>query len=226
MKTCYIIAAGDAEKIEIKYENNDIIIACDAGLTHCEINNIEPDIVIGDFDSLGYIPNNKKTIILPVKKDDTDTFFAVKYAMEKGYNRFVIFGGAGGKRPEHTYANIAVLAYISKNGGQAFLDCDNYSITTVTNGFITFNSNMSGNVSVFSFDTHSRGVNETGLLYSVDNIEIENSSVLGVSNSFTGQKSRIGVKNGTIVIYFDGKFSDVTIDKYINDDIIKTLKNE
>ena len=214
MKTCYIISAGDADKIEILKNEDDYIIACDGGLEHCKRNNISPDLVIGDFDSLGYIPANENTLVLPVEKDDTDTSFAVKYAMEKGFKRFVIFGGAGGRRAEHTYANIALLAFVSKNGGTAYLDCGDYTITAITDSCITFKSGINGDVSVFSFDEKAEGVYEKGLKYSLYNDVLENSNPMGVSNAFTGQESLVAVKNGTLIIYFSGKNCDTDIDKF------------
>ncbi len=220
MKTCYIISAGDADKIEIIKNDGDYIIACDGGLEHCKRNNILPDLVIGDFDSLGYIPANENTLVLPVEKDDTDTAFAVKYAMEKGFGRLVIFGGTGGKRADHTYANIALLAYASKNGGQAYLDCGDYSITAITNSCIKFSSEMTGDVSVFSFDEKAVGVYEKGLKYSLYNDMLENSNPMGISNSFKGSDSSVAVREGTLIIYFSGKFFDTAIDKFYECDII------
>lgn len=205
MKCCYIISAGDADEIEIVKNSDDLILACDGGLEHCRRNNITPDLVIGDFDSLGYIPADENTLVLPVEKDDTDTSFAVKYAMEKEYKKIVIFGGTGGKRADHTYANIALLAYVSKNGGQAYLDCGDYSITAVTDSGITFSKDMQGDISVFSFDEKATGVYEKGLKYSLENAVLENSNPMGVSNSFTGQESYISVSKGTLLIYFSGK---------------------
>lgn len=213
MSICYIIGAGDCEKIFIDKKENDLIIAADGGLKYCERDSIVPDLILGDFDSLGFIPEQENIYVLPVEKDDTDTSFAVKYAMDKGYEKFVIFGGAGGKRSDHTYANIALLAYISKNGGIGFLDCEDYTITAITNSKILFPDYMKGDISVFSFDTVSYGVTETGLYYNFDNTDVENSIVTGVSNSFTGQKGSVSVREGTLIIYFSGKFSDVTIDK-------------
>lgn len=212
MPVCYIIGAGDCEKIRIKKEN-DLIIAADGGLKYCERDSIKPDIVLGDFDSLGFVPECENVLVLPVEKDDTDTSFAVKYAMAKGYDTFVIYGGTGGKRADHTYANIALLAYISKHGGTGFLVCGEYTITSITDSEISFPDYMNGDISVFSFDTVSHGVTETGLYYNFDNADVENSIVTGVSNSFTGKKSSVSVKNGTLIIYYYGKFSDVTIDK-------------
>lgn len=213
MSVCYIIAAGDCNRINIDKKDSDLIIAADKGLEYCHRDGIEPDVVIGDFDSLGYHPENKSVISLPVEKDDTDTSFAVKYAMNKGYNKFVIFGGTGGKRPDHTFANIALLSFISKNGGIGFLVSDNCTITAITDSTIKFSAELKGDISVFSFDTVSHGVTETGLYYNYENSDVENCIVTGVSNSFTGQESTVSVKDGTLIIYFSGNFSDCTIDK-------------
>lgn len=213
MPICYIVGAGDCEEISIDKKADDFVIAADGGLIYCKRDNITPDLVIGDFDSLGFIPEQENIYVLPVEKDDTDISFAVKYAMEKGYDTFVIFGGTGGRRADHTYANIALLAYISKHGGKGFLVCGDYTITSVTNSKISFPAYMNGDISVFSFDNVSYGVSEKGLFYNFDNTDVENSIVTGVSNSFTGQESSVSVREGTLIIYFSGKFSDVTIDK-------------
>lgn len=213
MPVCYIISAGDCSKIEIDKKEKDLIIAADKGFEYCQRDGIVPDVVIGDFDSLGYYPEKDNVISLPVEKDDTDTSFAVKYAMDKGYEKIVIFGGTGGKRPDHTFANIALLSFISKNGGIGFLVSDNCTITAITDNTIKFSDDCKGDISVFSFDTVSHGVTETGLYYNYNNADVRNCIVTGVSNSFTGQESTVNVKNGTLIIYFSGKFSDCTIDK-------------
>ena len=213
MSLCYIISAGDCTEIKIDKKENDIIIAADAGLKYCDRFGIIHDVIIGDFDSLGFVPENREVIKLPVEKDDTDTSFAVKYAMEKGFRQFVIFGGTGGKRADHTFANIALLTYISKKGCTGFLDAGDYTITAITDSAISFSADMKGDISVFSFDEKAEGVCEKGLLYTLDNAVLENSVPLGVSNSFTGQESVVSVSKGTLIIYFSGKFSDCTIDK-------------
>ena len=201
------------EKINIDKKGNDLIIAADAGMNYCRRDNIVPDIIIGDFDSLGRIPDADNVITLPVEKDDTDTSFAVKYAMEKGYKTFVIFGATGGKRQDHTFANIALLSFISKNGGIGFLVSGDTTITAVTDAKLIFPASLTGDISVFSFDTVSQGVTETGLYYNFTDAIVENSVVTGVSNSFTGKKSSVSVKKGTLIVYFSGKFSDCTLDK-------------
>lgn len=213
MSICYIVAAGDCEKISVNKNENDLIIAADAGVRYCQRDNILPDVIIGDFDSLGFIPDSQNVIALPVAKDDTDTSFAVKYAMNRGYKKIVIFGATGGKRADHTFANIALLSFISKNGCEGYLACDGFTVTSITDAKISFPDYMNGDISVFSFDSVSHGVSETGLLYSLSDADIENCNIKGVSNSFVGQKSSVSVKDGTLIVYYSGSFSDATIDK-------------
>ena len=213
MSICYIVAAGDCKKISINKNIDDLVIAADAGVKYCKRDNINPDIIVGDFDSLGYTPKEDNVISLPVAKDDTDTSFAVKYAMDKGYKKFVIFGATGGERADHTFANIALLSFISKSGCEGYLDCDGYTVTSITNSEISFPDYMKGDISVFSFDNVSYGVTEKGLLYRLSDADIENCNIKGVSNSFIGQKSSVSVKDGTLLIYYSGNFSDATIDK-------------
>ena len=54
MKRCYIVGGGNFYKDAFRPDENSLIIAADAGYRAlCEIG-ITPDIVVGDFDSLGY----------------------------------------------------------------------------------------------------------------------------------------------------------------------------
>lgn len=211
MKNCYIICAGEGEEICINKNEGDFVIAVDAGFNKCKKNGITPDLIIGDFDSLGFIPEEKNVITMPVRKDDTDTFAAVKVGLKKGFERFIFYAASGGIRPEHTYANMSLLAYISKKGKYAFMDCSSYTITAVTDGKIMFPDKMKGDISVFSFDNESHGVTEKGLEYSLDNVVMYNTTVTGISNSFTGRNSSIEVKSGTLIIYYNGRPDDAAI---------------
>ena len=113
MPVCYIIAAGDCEKISVNKNENDLIIAADGGLKYCERDGIKPDIIIGDFDSSYQIPTGNNVMVFPVKKDDTDTLLAIKEAIRLGYNRIIISGGVGGEL-DHLIANIQSLIFASE----------------------------------------------------------------------------------------------------------------
>ena len=89
------------------------------------------------------------------------------------------------------------------------------AITVITNGKAVFPDYMEGDISVFSFDNESVGVWEKGLLYSLTDAVINNYTVTGISNSFTGKESSISVKQGTLIIYYNGNPDDIKIGKNV-----------
>ncbi len=197
MKTACIFGAGEQNIEQLMLPENALVWAADGGLAYCEKLGITPDFVIGDFDSLGFVPEN--AVVLPVQKDVTDMAAAVNLAEEQGCDIFYLYGGTG-NRLDHTLANIALLIGLAHKGKKAYLCDRDYTVTAVTNGEICFDEHEKGVISVFAADEKVHGVTEEGLLYSLDNATLENRTALGVSNEFTGQKSRIAVQNGTLII--------------------------
>lgn len=197
---CYIFAAcKDALDIPvINKENNDIIIAADGGYDILKEKAIVPDVILGDFDSTGNIPEGKKIIKHPTEKDDTDTFLAYKYGYDLGYRCFVIFGGIGG-RIDHTIANIRTLAHLAENGARGFLIGKDVVITAITDS-ITFPNSCSGYISIFSNNQVSHGISLKGLKYPADNLSLVASTTLGTSNEFLGERAQISVESGNLLV--------------------------
>jgi len=154
----------------------------------------------GDFDSLKVsLPPDIPTVTLPVKKDVTDMDAAVNEGIKRGYESFEIYGGMGG-RPDHTMANISLLARLSQDNKSAVMYGAGFSIAPLTDGRMTVNGEDGKTVSVFSWTDISEGVSIKGLKYEADNIRLTSSFALGVSNSFTGQKAEISVKKTLIIM--------------------------
>lgn len=203
MKTCYIFGALECSVTDFKPQENDLIIAADGGYSTLKNFNIKPDLVVGDFDSLGNVPENENIIKHPVKKDDTDTLLAVKIGLEKGYKTFVIYGAIGG-RLDHTVATIQTATFVAENGGIAYIYDDNHTVTAIKNSNIKFKNTSKGYVSVFALSGIAKGVTINGLLYPLDNAEISPDFPLGVSNEFLEKESEISVKDGILTIIFEG----------------------
>ena len=203
MGICYIVGAGDCAVLDFEKQNNDFVIAADGGYKHLEKNGIKPDVVIGDFDSLGFSPEGDNVIKLNPIKDITDMKAAVDYGADMGYKEFCIYGACGG-RIDHTLANFQLAALVAKEGCGVKIIDGNAVITAVCNGEIEFDSDMSGYISVFSHTDISNGVTIEGLKYELNNSVLTNTASLGVSNEFIGKKSRISVENGVLmVVYFN-----------------------
>ena len=198
---CYIVGAGENYGIHFSPCADDLVIAADAGFQVLEQNGINMDLVIGDFDSLPYVPEHAKVRVLNREKDDTDMRSAVLEGMNAGYETFHIYGGTGG-RIEHTIANMQLLAELSSGGKRGFLFGRDYIITALTNGTFVFPEHASGYVSVFAHSDRAEGVWLKGLKYELQDAVLSNSYPLGVSNEFIGKASSISVKTGTLLIVF------------------------
>lgn len=201
MGICYVIGAGDNYGLDFWPEGGDYVIAVDGGFGALEEKGIPVDMAMGDFDSLGYVPQHPNTILLNAEKDDTDMLAAVKEGIARGYQEFHMYCGTGG-RIEHTIANVQLLAWLAQNGMRGGLFGKDCVITAITNGTITLPKHLSGYVSVFSYTERSEGVDLKGLKYELDNAVLTNTYPLGVSNEFTGAESRISVKNGTLLVVY------------------------
>jgi len=201
MGICYIVGAGENYGLDIKKEDGDYVIAADGGFRYLQEAGTVPDMVVGDFDTLKYIPQHPNVIRLNPVKDVTDTWEAVRLGMEKGYKEFHLFGCMGG-RTEHSMANIQLLTHIAEEGCKGYLYAKSEILTVIKDGSIVFDENMKGFVSVFSLTDKSSGVTLKGLKYTMTEGELKNNFPLGVSNEFVGCKSLIKVKEGCLLIVF------------------------
>lgn len=201
MSICYIVGAGECKKLDFTKKDGDIVIAADGGYKYLQRAGIKPDIVIGDFDSLGKAPEGEKIIRLKPEKDVTDTYAAVSEGIKCGYSRFNIYGASGG-RIEHTLANIQLIASLAEKNMQASIFDGSTVITAITAKTLRFDSAYNGYISIFAHSDKCTGVCLRGLKYPLENAELNNLFPLGVSNEFLGVESEIVIGNGTAIIVY------------------------
>ncbi len=201
MSICYIVGAGECKKLDFTKKDGDIVIAADGGYKYLQQAGIKPDIVIGDFDSLGKAPEGEKIIRLKPEKDVTDTYAAVSEGIKCGYSRFNIYGASGG-RIEHTLANIQLIASLAEKNMQASIFDGSTVITAITAKTLRFDSAYNGYISIFAHSDKCTGVCLRGLKYPLENAELNNLFPLGVSNEFLGVEREIVIGNGTAIIVY------------------------
>lgn len=199
MNTCYIACALDCT-LDFTPDNTDFVIGADRGYYTLKNQGKRVDLVVGDFDSSQAPLDFENIVKYPVKKDETDGAIAIKHAIENGYTKIRMYGAIGGLL-DHTIAIISVIcSYAEKGIDIALIDGEN-AIFALHNGKICFSNKAKGRISVFSHNDVSKGVCEKGLLYSLDNYDLDNKTSLGSGNSFIGKKAEISVDNGTLLIY-------------------------
>lgn len=199
---CYIVGACPPGEIYLAPGRPAFLMAADRGLVHLEAQGMTPDLIVGDFDSLGRVPAGDNIIRHPVEKDDTDAMLAVKTGLERGFRAFVLYGCLGG-RLDHTYANLQTLTYLARRGGQGWLLGEGTVVTAVRNGHLELPASLEGAVSVFCPDGEARGVTLRGLHYPLEGYTLTSGFPLGVSNQFTGCPASVSVREGTLLVMWE-----------------------
>ncbi len=198
MKKCVIFCAGGFENLAEPVLPGDYVIAADGGLAHAQALSLTPDLILGDFDSLGYTPD--RASVFPVEKDDTDSMLAIKQGLAAGCTDFVLYGAMDGNRPDHTLANYQALQYLADRGARGRLVGLRYEATVIRNGSLCLPARESGIVSVFCLGRDARGVDIGGLQYGLTDGTLSAGFPLGISNHFIGKEGRISVRDGSLLI--------------------------
>lgn len=201
MKKCIIFCAGGFASLAAPIEKEDYLIAADGGLRHLQKLLLTPNAVIGDFDSLGYTPDN--SLVFPVEKDDTDAMLAVRKALALGYKEIILYGALDGPRLDHTLANLQTLQFLADHDAVGYLVGNDYIATVVQNSNLSFPETAKGILSVFCMGKDAKGVTLTGLKYPLENGCLRAGFPLGVSNHFTGVPATVQVTDGSLLLLYD-----------------------
>ncbi len=172
------IARYDRAKSAIKPD--DFLIFCDSGLKHAEALGAEPSLIVGDFDSHDNPHSSVETIVLPCEKDDTDTVFAVKEAIKRGFDDFLLLGVVG-ERLDHTLANVSILLMLDGMGLSGRI-IDDYSEMEIISHSPKRVDGSFKFFSILNISGTARGITETGCKYPLKNAEITCDYQYGVSN--------------------------------------------
>lgn len=200
MGKCVIFCAGEFDNLAQPVGSTDLVIAADGGLRHVQRLGLTPDIILGDFDSLGYVPED--SAVFPVEKDDTDAMLAVRRGLAQGFRDFLLYGGMDGPRLDHTIANLQTLCYLAEHGARGSLVGLQYTATVVKEEKVVFSPDCTGIFSVFCFGSDAC-VTIRGAKYGAERTCLTAGFPLGVSNHFVGEKLEITVHSGTVVVLYD-----------------------
>ena len=200
MSICYIFGSALGDPKNFSPTENDLVIAADAGYLKIKELGFTPDLAVGDFDSLGQIPDDTEIIKHPVKKDDTDALLAIKIGIERGFREFHFYGCTG-NRLDHTLGALQNLSFLAERGCRGYLFGEDFVATAIKNESLEFSEENKGNISVFAATSECE-ISIEGLLYTLKNKKITYDFPIGVSNEFIGQKAKITVHKGTAILIY------------------------
>ena len=187
------------QRIRDSLRGDDWFVYCDGGLKHAEELGRKPDLIVGDFDSCEKPETDTETIVLPCEKDDTDTVYAVKEAVRRGFREFLLIGVVG-ERFDHTFGNISVLLYLDSLGIPACI-LDDYSEMRIIS---RETAEVKGDCSWFSLLNISgtaKGITIRGAKYPLTDGEITSEYQFGISNEvLPGETACISVREGRLLL--------------------------
>jgi len=202
MRRCVIVGGADINNygfIREKLCADDYVVFCDSGLKHLEYLHAKPSLIVGDFDSHDNPRLDTETIVLPREKDDTDTVYAVKEAIKRGFDDFLLIGVAGA-RLDHTLGNVSVLLYLDSLGKKGCI-IDDYSEMEIVSERPVSICDKYSFFSLLNITGCAKGITINGAKYPLADAEISCEYQYGISNEvLPGEKAVVSVKCGKLLL--------------------------
>jgi thiamine pyrophosphokinase len=204
MTTC-IFANGEIDLLEwIRpyLEQANMIIAADGGVEHLSRLGFEPDVLIGDLDSITAdtrmsLSSEVTLLEHPVDKDETDLELALLYAAQNSAQKILVFGAFGG-RLDQTIGNILLLAHPA---------LDNRDIELIAQGqrawLVSSETTIRGIpgdlVSLIPLNSDVQVEETTGLRWNLQGDTLMFGYARGISNELTSECATVTLQAGTLL---------------------------
>lgn len=209
-KRALVFANGvqfDAPAVRAMLQPDDFKIAADGGLHHLRKLGVEPDLVIGDLDSLepGEIEALKNSPIrveqYPVHKDETDLELAVEAALREGCQTVLILAALGG-RLDMTLSNIFLLALPELQAVDARLEDGQEEVFLLrpeTAAQRLIHGKPGDRVSLLPLGAPATGVRTSGLYYPLRGETLYPERTRGVSNQMLEEQAQVTLETGLLI---------------------------
>ncbi len=195
----------NVQNININSQEDDLVIAADAGYENARTLGARPSVAVGDFDSSD-VPTDEGLEVIRLKreKDATDTQVALELALQRGADEIVIVGGLDG-RLDHTAANLALLEYLyKKNIRRAYIEDGNNRVRYLKNDSALILRSGYKYFGIVAVSEKLTGVEIKGAKYPLKNAKIFRHNQFAVSNEIDGNCAFIAVKRGSAYIIESG----------------------
>ena len=179
----------------------DLCIAADSGYHNAQKLGERVDILIGDFDSIGTVPEGEVKDVrrVPAEKDLTDTQLALEIAVEEGADEIIFVGGLSG-RLDHSISNLGVLEDMYLRNLHGYMTDGQNRVHFLKSSSTLIARSAYKYISILAADETVKGVSMEGGKYPLKNQTLKRRLQYAVSNEITGNVVLISVKKGGIFI--------------------------
>lgn len=182
----------------------DLIIAADGGSRHALALDVQPDVVIGDLDSLDDLTRERlerahtRFITYPTRKDYTDLELALQYTVDCGANEITICGALGG-RWDQSLANLMLLTLPLLDGRVTRIVDRDLTISLVRDR-AEIAGRVGDTLSLIALKGDARGVTITGCEYPLTDAALPFGASLGISNVLVDSVATVSVTDGLVLV--------------------------
>lgn len=199
----WLITNHAPQQIISGYQNiSSGIIAVDKGLEKIHELGLNPELIIGDLDSLNpdvlaKYPHIPLQTMSP-RKNETDTELALKYCLERGiYSSIVICNDMQG-RYDHSLAILQNLSWVHLNGMNCRVETEDQRLFFL-NPRHTITAPIGSLLSLIPFGADASFESSTGLEYPLDALTIQHHESRGISNVFTAGQAELRLSKGQVL---------------------------
>ena len=183
----------------------DAIICCDAGMQHAKALGIDPDYIVGDFDSVRpevleeYRQKNIPFRQFPTRKNETDMELGIFLALELGADDLILFGGIG-DRFDHTLANAHYLLSLLKKGVRARLVNEKNCVELIDR-HLTIHGKVGEIISTIPLSMEVKGITLRGFSYPLTDFDLAlDDDYIAVSNVLAEETAEIDIREGYLFV--------------------------
>jgi thiamine pyrophosphokinase len=199
-KKAFVLLNGSEPLTFPDLTNYQIICAIDGAYNFFEKNNIIPDLVTGDFDSIYKIPTTVEVIKTP-NQEFTDFEKALQILKHRGFTHIDVYGGSG-KEHDHFLGNISTALQWKMGLSISFFD--DFGKYYFIDESIVINNVIGKNISLIPFPIAS-GIVTKGLKYPLKNDTLTFGERIGIRNIAIEESVFIAFDKGELLVYISHK---------------------
>ena len=204
-----IVANGSVAESESYAEwvrRDDLVIAADGGARIALQLGLEPQVVIGDMDSVPpelrahLAERGCQFLEYPARKDETDTELAIHYVLQAGAQEIVLLG-ATGDRLDHTLANIFLLGMPALAGVKCSIVTRNSEVWLLRGGDeLEMHGHPGDIVTLLPLGQDAAGIHTDGLEWALHDETLRFGPARGISNVMAAGTARVRLRAGLLLV--------------------------
>ena len=184
---------------------DDYLVGVDGGAGHCLRMGLQPDVVIGDLDSLPESARRQLEraavpfVRFPADKDKTDLELALSHVADQGWREAVLLGLWGG-RLDQSVANLLLLVRYAETIRLTLATERETAYVLPAGAALRLTDRAGATASVLPLTAWVEGVSLTGMQYPLLNAQLRLGTSLGVSNAITEPEATVTLAQGCVLV--------------------------